>query len=50
MSLMKHKNNQGPRTVPCETLEVTGEDSLKQPSRITYWDLAIVCEEVLNPV
>ena len=37
MSLTKQKNNKGPETVvtvPCGTPEVTGRDSLEQPSRI----------------
>ena len=39
ISLIKHENNKGPRTVLCGTPEVTGRDSLEQPSRITFWDL-----------
>ena len=36
MSLMKHKNNRGPSTVPCGTPDATLMDLEDCPSQTTY--------------
>ncbi|KAH3739393.1 hypothetical protein DPMN_046045 [Dreissena polymorpha] len=37
MLLMYRRNRQGPRTVPCGTPEVTGEDSDEGSWTTTFW-------------
>ena len=39
ISLIKHRNKSGARTVPCGTPDVTGAESLGWPFIITHCDL-----------
>ena len=41
MSFTKHKNNNGPRTVPWGTSDVMGYESLEHPSKMTCCDLSV---------